>query len=126
VTREPDAARLARDFLAALSAGDGEAVGRLVHPEVEITTERAVHVGRDTAVSWAKKTYDHLIRRYVPTTIEERENGLRIQAELQYVWRETGDIGDSSPVVIQLGVRDGLISSWNLRDEPTRGSPDEH
>jgi hypothetical protein len=41
-----------------------------------------------------------------------------VHAELQYVWRESGVVGDSSRVAIELGIRDGLISSWYLLDEP--------
>ncbi|MDX6605891.1 MAG: SnoaL-like domain [Solirubrobacterales bacterium] len=111
-------AELARRFLAALSAGDGEAVGELVHPEVEIRTERTVHRGRVAAVDWSGKAFDHLVRRYVPVRIEQTEDGLLVHAELQYLWRDGGDVGDSSRVEIELGIRDGLISSWFLRDEP--------
>ena len=120
MTQDPEGARTAREFLAALSDGDGDGVGRLVHPEVEIATERTTHRGREAAVRWAGKSFDHLIRRYVPTAIEETGGGLCVNAELQYVWRETGDVGDSSPVEIRLGLRDGLISSWDLRDLPAR------
>jgi hypothetical protein len=93
-------------------------VGGLVHPEVEIRTERTVHRGRGAAMKWAGKAFDHLIRRYVPIEIERTESGVLVHAELQYVWRENGEIGDSSRVRIELGVRDGLISSWYLIDEP--------
>ena len=41
-----------------------------------------------------------------------------VHAELQYVWRGSGNVGDTSRVRIDLGVRDGLISSWHLEDEP--------
>ena len=109
---------LASRFLAALSEGDQEAVGELVHPEVEIRTERTVHRGREAAVAWAGKTFDHLVRRYLPLEIEETGAGVLVHAELQYVWREGGEVGDSSRVAIELGVRDGLISSWYLVDEP--------
>jgi hypothetical protein len=109
---------LARRFLAALSDCDREAVGELVHPEVEIRTERTVHRGRDAAVNWAGKEFDHLIRRYVPVEIEPTGSGVLVHAELQYVWRHSGEVGDSSRVRIELGVRDGLISSWYLIDEP--------
>ena len=44
--------------------------------------------------------------------------GSLVHAELQYVWRESGEVGDSSRVAIELGIRDGLISSWYLLDEP--------
>jgi hypothetical protein len=93
-------------------------VGELVHPEVEIETARTTHRGRDAAVEWTGKGFDHLDRRYVPTEIERTPSGVRVKAELQYVWRESGKIGNSTPVVIELGIRDGTISSWNLSDAP--------
>jgi hypothetical protein len=93
-------------------------VGELVHPEVEIRTERTVHRGREAAMAWAGKSFDHLVRRYVPIEIEDTQAGVVVHAELDYVWRETGELGDSSRVRIELGVRDGLISSWYLIDEP--------
>jgi hypothetical protein len=91
-------------------------VGELVHPEVEIHTERTVHRGREAAMDWSAKGFDHLIRRYVPVEISERPGGVSVQAELQYVWRESGEVGDTTPAVIELGIKDGLISSWSLID----------
>jgi hypothetical protein len=93
-------------------------VGELVHPEVEIKTERTVHRGRQAAMDWSGKAFDHLVRRYVPVEIEETDSGVLVHAQLQYVWREGGDVGDISRVAIELGIRDGLISSWYLVDEP--------
>lgn len=93
-------------------------MGELVHPEVEIRTERTVHRGRRAAVEWASKAFDHLVRRYVPIEIEETRTGVLVHAELDYVWRESGEVGDSARVAIDLGIRDGLISSWYLQDEP--------
>ena len=98
--------------------GDRAAVGELVHPEVEIRTERTVHRGRVAAMEWSGKVFDHLVRRYVPVEIEKTEGGVLVHAELQYVWRDGGEVGDSSRVAIELGVREGLISSWYLLDEP--------
>jgi hypothetical protein len=93
-------------------------VGELVHPEVEIRTERTVHRGREAAMEWAGKAFDHLYRRYVPVQIEESPDGVLVHANLEYVWRESDEVGDSARVAIELGVRDGLISSWYLVDEP--------
>ena len=102
---------LARRFLAALSTGDQAAVGELVHPEVEIRTERTVHRGRLAAMEWSAKVFDHLVRRYVPVEMEETDSGLLIDAELQYVWRDSGEVGNSSRVAIELGNqgRAGLV-----------------
>jgi hypothetical protein len=93
-------------------------VGELVHPDIEIRTERTVHRGRVAAMEWAGKVFDHLVRRYVPLEIEHRDDGVLVHAELQYVWRHSGEIGDASRVAIELGIRDGLISSWFLLEEP--------
>ena len=93
-------------------------MGEVVHPEVEIRTERRIHRGREAAMAWAGKRFDHLVRRYVPIEIDETPDGLVVHAELQYVWRESDEVGDTSRVRIELGVRDGLISSWHLEDEP--------
>jgi hypothetical protein len=92
-------------------------VGQLVHPEVEIHTERRVHRGRVAAKEWSGKVFDHLLRRYAPVAIEHVPGGVRVHAELQYRWRESGLVGDSSRVMIELGIRDGLISSWRLGDD---------
>lgn len=92
-------------------------MGELVHPDVEIRTDRTTHRGRDAAVAWAAKGFDHLSRRYLPIEVEEREHGLLVSADLQYVWTETGDVGDTTRVGIALGVRDGLVSSWELLED---------
>ena len=94
------------------------AVGELVHPDVEIRTERKFHRGRLAAMEWSGKVFDHLGRTYVPVEIEDTDGGVLVHAELQYVWRESGEVGDTSRVAIELGIRDGLVSSWYLIDEP--------
>ena len=69
-------------------------------------------------MKWSGKVFDHLHRRYVPVEIEETDSGVLVHAELQYLWRDGGEVGDTSRVAIELGIRDGLISSWYLLDEP--------
>ena len=91
-------------------------MGRLVHPEIEIHTARTVHRGRDAAMDWSQKSFDHIERHYVPVEVAPSADGVRVEAELQYVWKETGDVGDTSAVTIDLGVRDGLIDSWRLTE----------
>ena len=92
------------------------AVGALFHPEVEIHTERTVHRGRDAAIEWSAKSFDHIYRRYVPREIEAVPGGVRVTADLQYRWRESDKVGDTTAVTIELGIRDGLVSSWRLSD----------
>ena len=91
-------------------------MGALVHPEVEIKTERTVHRGREAAMVWSAKGFDHIYRRYLPVEIEHVPGGVRVAAELQYVWRQSDKVGDTTAVTIDLGLRDGLISSWELTE----------
>jgi len=67
-------------------------------------------------VAWAGKGFDHIFRRYEPRKVSAREGGATVDADLQYVWRESGEVGDTSAVVIELGIRDGLVSSWELTE----------
>lgn len=93
-------------------------MAELVHPEVEIHTGRTVHRGRAAAVDWSGKVFDHLERRYEPVEIEPRPGGVTVRALLQYAWRDSDVVGDESEVLIELGIRDGLISSWRLFEHP--------
>ena len=38
-------------------------------------------------MEWSGKGFDHIYRRYVPVEIEPVPGGVRVAAELQYVWR---------------------------------------
>ena len=67
-------------------------------------------------MDWSAKGFDHIHRRYVPRRIEPVPGGVRVEAELQYVWRESDEVGDTSAVSIDLGLRDGLVSSWELTE----------
>ena len=71
-------------------------------------------------MEWSGEGLRPPVRRYVPLEIERPPDGVCVHAELQYVWRDSGEVGDSSRVTIELGIRDGLISSWYLIDEPRR------
>ncbi len=100
-------------------------MGRLVHPDVEIHTARTVHRGREAAVEWSGKAYEHLVRRFIPVEIEPRRRGVLVHAELQYVWRASEEVGDLSEVMIELGIRDGLISSWWLLEDSVEAQAGE-
>jgi hypothetical protein len=93
-------------------------VAELVHPEVEIHTERRALRGRAAAVEWSSKAFDHVERRYEPIEIEPGPGGVAVRATLQYVWTDSGVVGDEAEVLIELGIRDGLISSWRLFEDP--------
>jgi ketosteroid isomerase-like protein len=111
----------AREALEALSRGDSERFARLVHPEVEIQTARGVRRGADEAREWASSTYDHLERRYEIEEMHVAGEDVLVLAQVQYVWRESGAIGDSTPVAVAMRFVGGKLRSWRVYDDPAEG-----
>jgi ketosteroid isomerase-like protein len=111
----------ARKVLEALSRGDSEAFARLVHPEVEIHTARGVRRGREEAEDWASRTYEHLDRRYEIDEMHVVGEDVLVLAHVQYVWRESGEIGDSKPVAVAMRFSDGQLRRWEVYDDPVQG-----
>lgn len=112
----PDNADLARQVLAALSHGDVPGFAALVHPDVEIYTARGVYRGPDAATEWARKRYEHLERHFGIDRLEERGNEVVARVRTQYVWRESGLVGDEEPTTIHLAFADGKLVRWEFRD----------
>jgi NifU-like protein involved in Fe-S cluster formation len=81
-----------------------------------------VHGGREAAIEWAGKVFDHLVRRYVPVEIEETDSGVWSTPSPIRLARERGrkDLAGRD----RFGIRDGLISSWYLLDEPDQPRAD--
>ena len=105
-------------MLAALSDTDTETFAELVHPDVEIVTERGVRRGADSALRWAGRRYEHLERRYAIDELRERGDTVLALARVQYVWRETQLLGDELLHGIALGFRDGKLVRWRVYDDP--------
>ena len=112
----PGNAELARQVLEALSHGDLPAFADLVHPDVEIHTARGVYRGTDAATEWARKRYEHLQRHFVIDRLVEKGSTVRADVRTQYVWRESGLVGDERPAVIDLGFADGKLIRWEFRE----------
>jgi ketosteroid isomerase-like protein len=109
----PDNAELARWVLAALSRGDVPGFASLVHPDIEIHTARGVHRGRDQAETWAHKKYEHLERQFAVDAVEARGDGVDVRVRTQYVWRESGLVGDEEPMTIHLRFAGGKLVRWD-------------
>ena len=114
--KAPGNAELARQVLEALSRGDVPGFAALAHPDVEIRTARGVYQGRDAAEEWARKRYEHLERHFAIDRIEGRGDEVDARVRTQYVWRESGLVGDEEPMTIRLGFADGKLISWEYRE----------
>ncbi len=112
---DPSNAELARRALEALSIGDVPDFAAILHPEIEIRTAQTTYLGPEAATEWAQKRYEHLERRFVIDRLEEKGDHVVARVRTQYVWRDSGLVGDEEPAVIDLGFRDGKLLSWELR-----------
>jgi ketosteroid isomerase-like protein len=108
----------ARRLLAALSAQDADAFADLVDPQVEIHTQRGARVGRDEAARWARRRFTHLERRYDVDEIRESGDTVVALVRVQYVWRESGKVGDEWLHGLALAFRNGRLLRWRLYDDP--------
>jgi hypothetical protein len=107
----------------ALEAISDRAPGRLrplLRPGARIVTGRAAHEGVEAALQWASKGYEHLDRRYVVVRTEPFGDGHLVRARVEYVWRESGEVGDSTPTFIAVKLEDGLVAGLSLHDSEER------
>ncbi len=115
------AEELARRVLDALSREDVEGFAGLLHPRVRIHTARGVREGPDEARRWASRAYAHLVRRYAVDDVRMHGERVLVLARVQYLWRESGELGDESRVAIILRFRGGRMSCWRLYEDPLEG-----
>lgn len=109
---------LARHVLAVLSDCDTVAFGELAAEEIEIHTSRGVRHGHAEAIAWAASKYDHLQRRYVIDELRPLDGGgLLMLGTSQYVWKDSGEVADSSPVAVELHFDRGKLSLWRFRED---------
>jgi len=112
----PSNAELARQILEALSLGDVPDFAAVVHPEIEIRTAKTTYLGPEAATEWAQKRYEHLERHYAIDRLEEDGDHVVARVKTQYVWRESGLVGDEEPTVIDLTFKDGRLWRWEYRE----------
>ena len=110
--------RLAERVIGALRRDDTAAFGELVSDEIEIETARGVRRGHAEAVAWAKNKLDHLQRCFSIDEMRPLGRG-RVLAlgRTEYIWKHNGEVGDSSPVAIEMRFRDGKLARWRFRED---------
>lgn len=121
MTSGPTPEEIVRLALEAISDRDAERLQPLLAPGVTIRTGRASHEGMDAALAWARKGYEHLDRRYVLSGLEPVPGApagtFLGQGRVEYVWRETGDVGDAKPAFFAVVVEAALIALLELHDD---------
>ncbi len=118
---DTDRAELAAVAIAAINSRDPALIKPLLHPEIELTTGRSSYSGPDQVAAWADKQYEHLDRVYSIATARTRDDSVLILGEVEYVWREGGEVGDSSPIALTLEFEAGLLRTLRVDDDPEVG-----
>ncbi|HET6830999.1 MAG TPA: hypothetical protein VFH44_06570 [Solirubrobacterales bacterium] len=113
-----DRAEQAGRAVAAINAGDPELIGAAFDPLIEIRVGRSVHTGIEAAIAWARRKYDHLEKRYTIAATHARGNELLALGSVEYVWREEGEVGDSSPIALRLAFADDRVRRLTVEDDP--------
>lgn len=106
-----------RLLLEAVNDRDLARLRALVPPDFEVVTGRAVHAGAPAVLAWAGRAYEHLERRYAVDRIEPVGSGYLALGRVQYVWRETDEVGDSSPIVFSFELERGRLRRMTLHDD---------
>lgn len=112
---------LVRAALDALGHEDPDGFGRFVHSEIEIETARGVRRGRDAAITWAGKHYDHLVRRWAVDEIREDGSRLLVLGRVQYVWRESEEVGDEMAAALSFVLEEGQIRVMRIHETVEEG-----
>ena len=112
-----DRGELAMAVIAAVNDRDAERLEPLLHPDVEVRTGRSVKSGKADTLVWAEKAYDHIDRRYAVAVARAQGDRILMVGEVEYVWREEGHVGDSTPIALELTFDGDLLSSLRVEDD---------
>jgi hypothetical protein len=113
-----DRSELAAAVIAAINSRDRERIAPLLHPDVEVRNPRNVFTGAERVLAWADKSYDHLDRRYAIAAARTRGDEVLILGDVEHLWREGGELGDSSPIAMTLTFEGDLLRSLRVDDDP--------
>lgn len=111
-----DPAALAARLIDAINAGDRDAMAELLDADSEVDTGRGEHLGHEAIVAWAKKEFDHLVRRYRVEGMRVGSGSVVATGSVQYLWKEVGEIADSAPVALELSFVDGRLRRMRVHD----------
>ena len=112
-----DPAELAAALIEAINSRDPAALEPLLGPNVEVRTGRSFHEGAEAVLSWAAREYDNLVKRYAIEELRTRAGLVLALGSVQYVWKEGGEVADSSPIALELDFSGDRLSRLSLHDD---------
>jgi hypothetical protein len=103
--------------LEAIGDRDPERLRPLLSPRIRITTGRGTHEGTAAALRWAAKGYEYLDRRFALEELVDLGPGMLGRGRVEYVWRDSGEVGDARPAFFTFTLSDGLLAGLTLHDD---------
>ena len=113
----PEPPELATALIAAINSRDPAELEPLLGPEAEVRTGRSVHAGPEAVIRWSAREYDNLVKRYEVEELRTRAGRVLALGSVQYVWRDGGEVADSSPIALELDFSAGRLSRLSLHDD---------
>ena len=118
----------------AIGDRDAERLLALMGADAAVITPRGVNRGPEEIAAWVSKSFDHLDRRFVVDRLEprsgaqpggenpgggapEEETSLAASGRVDHVWRESQEIGDSTPVAFSFRIASGRITELVVHDD---------
>ena len=113
-----EAAERAASIVEAINSREPERLAAVLTDRSEVVTGRNVHTGAEAVTAWARKEYDHLVRRYAIDEYRIAGESVLALGHVQYAWIESGAVGDSSPIAITIELDGELLRILRLQDDP--------
>jgi hypothetical protein len=103
--------------LGAINRRDPVALRAVLAPEAELLTGRGEHVGVEQVIAWAQKRYEHLDKRYELDELRTEGDHVVALARVQYVWRESGEVGNEAPIALLFELEGHLVTRLGFFDD---------
>jgi hypothetical protein len=111
------AADRAAAIVAAINSRRPERLACVLTDRSAVTTGRNVHAGSEAVSRWARKEYDHLVKRYAIDEYRVEGESVLALGAVQYVWAESGEVGDSSPIALRIELDGECLRDLELHDD---------
>jgi ketosteroid isomerase-like protein len=102
----------ALEFVRAFNEGELDAFNRVLHPDVEIHSNRGLKEGRDAARAWATRAPGGVQQTVEPGRSAESDCEVLLEIRRHWHWEEDGSHAATDEMAWLFGFRDGLVSSW--------------
>lgn len=100
-----------------INSREPERLAGVLEEASQIVTGRTTHTGPEAISAWARKEYDHLVRRYAIDEYRVGGDSVLALGSVQYCWSESGEVADSTPIAIRIELDGEWLRKLELHDD---------